>query len=91
MSLVRRLLDAVHPEGIPWPCCLLYDRISRSGALHKHYVLLADELAAMDGWESLLDVGTGPGRLLLEIHERRPGVRLTGVDISPGMVRRGMG
>lgn len=34
----------------------------------------------------LLDVGTGPGWLLIKIHELSPGVRLTGLDASPAMV-----
>ena len=34
----------------------------------------------------LLDVGTGPGRLLLEISRRRPDAQLTGIDPSADMV-----
>jgi ubiquinone/menaquinone biosynthesis C-methylase UbiE len=34
----------------------------------------------------LLDVGTGPGRLLVEIARRRPDAHLTGVDPSADMV-----
>lgn len=34
----------------------------------------------------VLDVGTGPGVLLLELARLRPDLRLTGVDLSPGMV-----
>jgi ubiquinone/menaquinone biosynthesis C-methylase UbiE len=36
----------------------------------------------------LLDVGTGPGRLLMEIHRLAPSLELHGLDISEAMVRR---
>ncbi len=35
---------------------------------------------------SVLDIGTGPGRLLREIATLRPGLRLTGIDLSPSMI-----
>jgi ubiquinone/menaquinone biosynthesis C-methylase UbiE len=35
---------------------------------------------------SVLDVGTGPGVLLLEVGRRRPDLRLTGIDLSADMV-----
>jgi ubiquinone/menaquinone biosynthesis C-methylase UbiE len=35
---------------------------------------------------SVLDVGTGPGHLLVEIGRRRPDVRIVGVDPSADMV-----
>ena len=35
---------------------------------------------------SVLDVGTGPGRLLSELAAQRPDLRLTGIDLSPSMI-----
>ena len=37
---------------------------------------------------ALLDVGCGPGRLTRRIAERRPGVRVTGLDPSADMIRQ---
>jgi SAM-dependent methyltransferase len=37
---------------------------------------------------ALLDVGCGPGRLTRRIAERRPGVRVTGLDSSSDMIRQ---
>jgi ubiquinone/menaquinone biosynthesis C-methylase UbiE len=34
----------------------------------------------------LLDIGTGPGRLLYEIHKKSPQLELYGLDISPSML-----
>jgi SAM-dependent methyltransferase len=36
---------------------------------------------------ALLDIGCGPGRLTRRIAERRPGVRVTGLDPSADMIR----
>jgi ubiquinone/menaquinone biosynthesis C-methylase UbiE len=33
-----------------------------------------------------LDIGTGPGRLLLEVHALNPGLELYGLDISQAMI-----
>ena len=51
------------------------------------YRRLAADLAevAPDG-AAVLDVGTGPGVLLVELTARRPDLRLTGVDLSPDMI-----
>jgi ubiquinone/menaquinone biosynthesis C-methylase UbiE len=51
------------------------------------YRRLAEDIVdvAPDGG-AVLDVGTGPGVLLLEIGRRRPDLRLVGVDLSPDMI-----
>jgi ubiquinone/menaquinone biosynthesis C-methylase UbiE len=35
----------------------------------------------------MLDVGTGPGKLLFEVHQLNPGIELFGLDISEAMVQ----
>jgi len=35
---------------------------------------------------NVLDIGCGPGLFLREIAERRPDLRLTGIDLSPSMI-----
>jgi ubiquinone/menaquinone biosynthesis C-methylase UbiE len=40
----------------------------------------------MDG--RLLDIGTGPGRLLLKLHQKSPQMRLVGIDSSPAMMTK---
>jgi ubiquinone/menaquinone biosynthesis C-methylase UbiE len=64
----------------------IYDLLSRR-LLRPMYRRLAADLAevAPDGG-AVLDVGTGPGVLLVELAARRPDLRLTGVDLSPDMI-----
>lgn len=82
------LLKRMHPEGIPWPGTVLYDALSRSRIFQEHYRLLAEDIAAHCRQGSILDIGTGPGRLLLSLHELRPDRRLIGVDVSTAMARQ---
>jgi 2-polyprenyl-3-methyl-5-hydroxy-6-metoxy-1,4-benzoquinol methylase len=46
---------------------------------------LVQQFAPKEG--KLIDVGCGIGRLLVEIHKRCPGLKLTGADIDPECVR----
>jgi ubiquinone/menaquinone biosynthesis C-methylase UbiE len=66
-----------------------YDRVSH-WLLPRIYRAVAAELATTAGQKAeLLDVGTGPGRLLVGLAESRPDLRLTGVDPSEDMVALG--
>ena len=64
----------------------LYDFLARR-PLRGLYRRIADDLVdtVPEGAE-VLDVGTGPGVLLVELAERRPDMRLTGIDLSSDMV-----
>jgi ubiquinone/menaquinone biosynthesis C-methylase UbiE len=84
--MLRKLLARLHPEGIPWPATLVYNRLSRTFIFQDHYRLVAEDIAARRPPGRLLDIGTGPAWLLKRLHRRRPDLGLAGVDISPGMV-----
>ena len=64
----------------------IYDVAARR-VLRRLYRRMADDVAGLapDGG-AVLDVGTGPGVLLVELAARRPDLWLTGVDLSPDMV-----
>lgn len=85
--LFRRLIKSIHPEGIPWPGSLLYNRISRSRIFQKNYETVAKDLLTYGRAETLLDIGTGPGWLLMHLARLSPELKLTGIDISPAMVQ----
>ena len=88
LSFPRRLLKLIHPEGIPWPGSILYNAVSSSGIFQKNYELIAKDIANYCSEGTVLDVGTGPGWLLLKIHQINPKLRLTGLDISAAMIAK---
>jgi ubiquinone/menaquinone biosynthesis C-methylase UbiE len=64
----------------------IYDFAARR-LLRGFYRRIADDLArSAPDHGSLLDVGTGPGVLLMELAHRRPRLQLTGIDLSSDMV-----
>jgi ubiquinone/menaquinone biosynthesis C-methylase UbiE len=65
---------------------VLYDRMS-GWALHWLYRATADRaLADVPARGRVLDIGTGPGHLLVELAGRRPDVDLVGIDPSADMI-----
>jgi ubiquinone/menaquinone biosynthesis C-methylase UbiE len=63
-----------------------YDFVARR-VLRRMYRRLARDVAdAAPRDAAVLDVGTGPGVLLLELARLRPDLRLTGVDLSADMI-----
>lgn len=52
----------------------------------RFYPEFARDLAAKAGKGRLLDVGSGPGRMLQEVHRIAPGLVLFGLDVSPAMI-----
>ncbi|MGA2323950.1 MAG: class I SAM-dependent methyltransferase [Sedimentisphaerales bacterium] len=86
LTLMRRLMKLVHPEGIPWPGSVFYNALSSSAIFMKHYELAAEDILSHCSQGTLLDIGTGPARLLLELHQQSPGMRLVGIDSSAAMV-----
>lgn len=66
----------------------LYDHLMHSKAIELQYREIAEDLASRAGDGRLLDVGTGPGRLLFHLHRLNKDLKLYGLDISPAMVER---
>jgi ubiquinone/menaquinone biosynthesis C-methylase UbiE len=88
LSLQRRLLKIFHPEGIPWPGSVLYNLASGTPVFQHSYQVIALHILSYCTAGSLLDIGTGPGWLLLKVHQQAPRMRLVGMDVSPSMVAR---
>ena len=82
----RRLLKFFHPEGIPRLGTPLYNLISKTGIFQRNYDLLVQDILSYGKQGNLLDVGTGPGRLLIKLSEQSPALHVHGIDISPTMV-----
>jgi len=64
----------------------LYSRLTRTPSLQQQYQEIAACLSGQVKSGRLLDIGTGPGRLLLEAHRLNPGLQLYGLDISQAMI-----
>lgn len=63
-----------------------YDFVARRVLRRMYRRLARDIAAAAPEGAAVLDVGTGPGVLLVELARLRPDLRLTGVDLSADMV-----
>lgn len=88
-SQFRKIIRYIHPEGIPWPGSVVYNALSRTGIFLEHYDLVARDIEGFGRPRRLLDIGTGPGRLLTALDRAMPvmpGAELVGIDISPAMV-----
>lgn len=76
-----------HPQVMTGVVATAYDRLASRWLLKPLYRSVAQTLAAgVRPSGRVLDVGTGPGRLLVELSRRRPDLRLAGVDPSQDMV-----
>jgi len=67
---------------------LVYDKLMQESPMQLYYQQIAQELMKNFQGGNLLDVGTGPGRLLQAIHNLNPAIELYGLDISASMISR---
>lgn len=82
----RRLLKYFHPEAIPRLGAPLYNLISKTGIFQRSYDILVQDILRYGNKWNLLDVGTGPGWLLVKLYRQSPTLHVHGIDISPAMV-----
>jgi ubiquinone/menaquinone biosynthesis C-methylase UbiE len=85
-SRLHILAAKLHPEGIPAGATKVYNALSGTSIFLKHYDLAAEDIVKFRSAGRLLDIGTGPGRLLIALRRLAPELELTGVDISEAMV-----
>jgi SAM-dependent methyltransferase len=85
-TLRSRFLRSLFPEKIPCFAARLYDRIAL-GAIRTYYSEVAELITAYIHQGLVLDVGTGPGYLPIEIAKRAPQIKVVGVDSSRALVR----
>lgn len=72
--------------NLPAFAAKLYNGMMQSDATKMQYKEIAQDLVSKIKSGRLLDVGTGPGYLLREIHKLNPKIELYGLDISNSMV-----
>jgi ubiquinone/menaquinone biosynthesis C-methylase UbiE len=73
--------------GLPRFGARLYDRFLNVEPIQGRIAEIAHDLVSRIESGNLLDVGTGPGRLLLEISRLNPTSELFGLDISDSMIK----
>ena len=66
----------------------IYDFLMRESPMQKYYLEIAQDLTSRIPGGRLLDVGTGPGRLIGEIHKINPNIELYGLDVSAAMLQQ---
>ncbi len=73
-------------EGIPFPGAKIYSIFARK-FFRDFYKEVTEELVLRISSGRILDVGTGPGYLPLEIAKRSQSLEIIGIDISSAMVK----
>ena len=75
-------------EGIPKPGARVYSLIAAKSPLLKDlYKEVAEEVFSTISSGVILDIGTGPGYLPIELSKKSEGLQIIGIDISPEMVK----
>lgn len=82
MGFLRHLI----PERIPWFAAGLYDKAARA-ARTSYYQVVAKEVVANIDCGNILDIGTGPGYLPIEIAKMAPNIRIEGIDLSRRLIK----
>jgi ubiquinone/menaquinone biosynthesis C-methylase UbiE len=85
MSLTRFIKDLLRkPEAIPTPGAIFYNA-TVAIVLRKPETKIANDIVAKMGKGTILDLGSGPGHLSIEIARRSPGLQVYGIDLSRQM------
>jgi len=73
-------------ERIPAPLASLYEKATRL-VIESYYSQVAEEVVSRFKEGTLLDLGTGPGYLPIEIVKKSPSIRCDGVDLSGRLIK----
>jgi ubiquinone/menaquinone biosynthesis C-methylase UbiE len=74
------------PERILWPFSRFYDRYPNR-IFTKWFRLIATNIKSMGISGTIVDIGTGPGRLPIEIAKQVVNAQVVGIDLSEDMVK----
>ena len=73
-------------ERIPGVLASSYEKATRL-AIKSYYCQVAEEIVSNFKEGSILDLGTGPGYLPVEIVKRSPAIKIVGVDLSRKLIQ----
>jgi len=72
--------------NMPFLAVKLYDNLTSVKGINKSFKEIAHFVGNILTQGNILDIGTGPGRLLSEISKQAPQLKLFGLDISKAMI-----
>ena len=73
-------------QRIPGVLASSYEKATRL-VIESYYTQVADEIASSFAGRTILDLGTGPGYLPVEIVRRKPEITIIGIDLSKNLIR----
>lgn len=74
------------PEAIPSPFAFLYEKVVARRRLAAQYKRIASGVVLARGF--VVDIGTGPGHLAIELASRNEALHVLGIDLSAAMIAR---
>lgn len=84
--MAKNILKMSRPEEIPWPFSRLYNRLT-GRVFIKWFRQIAKDIKDSGISGIVLDIGTGPGRLPIEIAKQVDNIDIVGIDLSKDMVK----
>lgn len=76
----------INIERIPGPLATSYEKATRM-AIESYYSHVADEIVSNLTEGIVLDLGTGPGYLPIEIAKRSPAIKIVGIDLTQKLIQ----
>jgi ubiquinone/menaquinone biosynthesis C-methylase UbiE len=73
--------------SLPGFAARLYNSLTQTKAVERQHQEIARDLLSRIKDGRMLDIGTGPGKLLSEVRQLDPGIELFGLDVSEAMVQ----
>jgi ubiquinone/menaquinone biosynthesis C-methylase UbiE len=83
LNVIRKWIKT---EKIPEVLASSYEKAARL-AVEPYYRRVAEEIVSSGKTGLLLDLGTGPGYLPIEIAKRSQDIRIVGIDLSAKLIR----
>jgi ubiquinone/menaquinone biosynthesis C-methylase UbiE len=80
------MVQWVKIERIPWPLTSSYEKAARM-VIKNYYAPMAETIMSSFTEGTILDLGTGPGYLPIEIAKRSRFIKVVGIDLSRNLIR----
>ena len=88
LNFLKKILEMIEPEGIPFPGSIIYGKIMENFPLYDNNlknIASHPYIKGLDG--SIVDIGTGPANLPIYIAQNNPNCKIIAFDVSKAMIR----